>query len=167
MTSEAAAQALQRVLAAPHAAVYGYPVIGVALRSPAQVQQARQLEARHRFTRDQVMAQLAAHGVDPVPAEASYVPAQPVKGPADAQRWALALEDACASAYRYLLVAPLLTGPAARSASPSSATSAAASTAQAGLRRQALAGLTAAALAATEWRSLLSPSAPTAAFPGL
>ena len=36
---------LQRVLAAQHLAVYGYPVIGVQLRDPAEVDRARQLEA--------------------------------------------------------------------------------------------------------------------------
>ena len=176
-------QALQRVLAAQHAAVYGYPVIGVRLRDPRQVRLARQLEARHRHTRDELMAQLAARRVSPVPAEASYTPAQPVTGPADAQRWALDLEEACASAYRYLLVAPVLavqgrTGAdstasratasrATASGAPASAAPAPSAADQARLRRQALAGLTTAALTATEWRTLLSPSAPTAPFPGL
>ena len=183
-------QALQRVLAAQHAAVYGYPVIGVRLRDPRQVRLARQLEARHRHTRDELMAQLAARRVSPVPAEASYTAAQPVTEPADAQRWALDLEEACASAYRYLLVAPVLAvqgrtgagptasgatasgaGPTASGATASGATSSGApapsAADQARLRRQALAGLTTAALTATEWRTLLSPSAPTAPFPGL
>ena len=175
---DAVTLALQRVLATQHAAVYGYPVIGVRLRSPGQVRLARQLEARHRHTRDELMAQLAARRVSPVPAEASYTAAQPVTGPADAQRWALDLEEGCAGAYRYLLVAPVLavtggTGPGRTSAGPAtpgptaSAATALSAAEQASLRRQALAGLTAAALNATSWRSLLSPSAPTAPFPGL
>ena len=173
---DAVVRALQRVLAAQHAAVYSYPVIGVTLRSPGQVRLARQLEARHRQTRNELMAQLAARRVSPVPAEASYSAAQPVTGPADAQRWALDLEEDCASAYRYLLVAPVLAGtPVQGSTAGTTAatgTTAPAGTApsaaeQASLRRQALAGLTAAAVTATEWRALLSPSAPTTAFPGL
>jgi hypothetical protein len=177
---DAVVQALQRVLAAQHAAVYGYPVIGVALRSAGQIRLARQLEAQHRHTRDELMAQLAARQVTPVPAQASYRAAQPVTGPADAQRWALDLEEDCAGAYRYLLVAPMLTGPPrdGTSASPgasgprSSGASASGGTvpsaaSQAALRRQALAGLTTAASDATRWRSLLNPDAPTTAFPGI
>jgi hypothetical protein len=179
-------QALQQVLAAQHAAVYGYPVIGVKLRSPVQVRLARQLEASHRRTRDELMAQLAARRVSSVPAEASYAAAQPLTAPADAQRWALDLEEACARAYRYLLVAPVLavtgaTGSASSGSASSGATASTASTAsggtgsvappntseQASLRRQALAGLTTATLNATEWRRLLNPSAPTTPFPGL
>jgi Domain of unknown function (DUF4439) len=142
-------QALQHVLAAQHAAVYGYPVIGVHLRDPAQVRRARQLEADHRQVRDQLMDQLAGRGASPVAAEASYAAAEPVTGPAAAQRWAVQLEQDCAGAYRYLLVAT------------------AAVAGQRGLREQALTGLTTAAQQATEWRSLLTPAAPTVAFPGL
>ena len=159
---DAVVQALQRVLATQHAAVYGYPVIGVTLRSTGQIRLARQLEERHRHTRDELMAQLAGRRVTPVPAEASYVPARPVTGPADAQRWALDLEEGCAGAYRYLLVAPVLAG-----GGTASGATAPGPAEQAELRRQALTGLTTAALDATEWRSLLSPSTPTTPFPGL
>jgi hypothetical protein len=167
---DAVAQALQRVLAAQHAAVYSYPVIGVALRDSGQVRLARQLEDRHRQTRDELMAQLAARRVVPVPAEADYTPPQPVTGPADAQRWALELEQACAAAYRYLLVAPVLVARASDGKSADTGGSGAATLGageQAALRRQALAGLNTAALNATGWRSLLSPTTPTVAFPGL
>ncbi len=187
---DAVTQALQRVLAAQHAAVFGYPVIGVELRDPGQARLARQLEARHRQTRDELMAQLAARQVSPAPAEASYTPAQPVTAPADAQRWALELEQDCAAAYRYLLVAPVLAAASGTSSSAngsgtngSSSSGADGSGAdgsganggqqppkaseQASLRRQALTGLNTAALNATEWRSLLSPATPTVAFPGL
>jgi|GEM_PF-2556339 len=161
-------QALQRVLAAQHAAVYSYPVIGVALRDAGQVDRARQLEDRHRDTRDAVLAQLAARHAVPVPAEASYVPPQPVTGPADAQRWALELEQACAAAYRYLLVAPVLAAAAAPTGPAGDGSDAASAAAeQAALRRQALTGLNTAARDATGWRTLLSPTAPTVPFPGL
>ncbi|HEX8082437.1 MAG TPA: DUF4439 domain-containing protein [Jatrophihabitans sp.] len=184
---DAVVQALQRVLAAQHAAVFGYPVIGVELRDPGQARLARLLEARHRHTRDELMAQIAARRASPAPAEASYTPAQPVTAPADAQRWALELEQDCAAAYRYLLVAPVLaaaaglkpSGANGSSATGSNATGsngsgangsggpALSAAAHASLRRQALAGLNTAALNATEWRSLLSPATPTVAFPGL
>lgn len=180
---DAVLQALQRALAAQHAAVFGYPVIGVKLRDPGQVQLARELEARHRHIRDELMAQIAARRASPTPAEPSYTPPQPVTAPADAQRWALELEQDCAAAYRYLLVAPVLA--AASGARPNGAKStgsasnggaanggggggqAISAAEQASLRRQALTGLNTAALNATEWRSLLSPATPTAAFPGL
>jgi hypothetical protein len=158
-------QALQRVLAAQHAAIYSYPVIGMALPEPGQAQLARQLEAAHRHTRDELIAQLAALRVAPVSAEASYAPPRPVTGPADAQRWALELEQGCADAYRYLLVAPVLAvsardGKSAGGAAPGAAE-------QSALRRQALAGLSDAARTATGWRALLSPATPTVPFPGL
>ena len=189
---DAVVQALQRVLAAQHAAVFGYPVIGVELRDPGQARLARLLEARHRNTRDELMAQIAARRANPVPAEASYTPAQPVTAPPDAQRWALELEEDCAAAYRYLLVAPVLAAAAGQKPSGANGSSSNASNgsgpngsgpngsgangpggpalsaaAHASLRRQALAGLNTAALNATEWRSLLSPATPTVAFPGL
>jgi hypothetical protein len=166
----AVVQALQRVLAAQHAAVYSYPVVGVALRESGQVRLARQLETRHRHTRDELMAQLVARRATPVPAEASYTAPQPVTGPADAQRWALELEQACAGAYRYLLVAPVLATKAAAGKSTDAGGTggtALGAAEQVALRRQALTGLSDAALNATEWRSLLSPTAPTVAFPGL
>lgn len=171
---DAVAQALQRVLAAQHAAVFGYPVIGVKLREPGQVQLARSLQGHHRHAREELMAQLVARRATPAPAEASYAPAQPVTAPADAQRWALELERDCAAAYRYLLVAPVLasvprtSGSDTNGAGTNGAGRQALSAAeQAALRRQALAGLSTAALNATEWRSLLSPATPTVAFPGL
>jgi uncharacterized protein DUF4439 len=171
---DAVAQALQRVLAAQHAAVFGYPVIGVALRDPGQVQLARSLEGRHRQARDELMAQLAARRATPAPAEASYTPPQPVTAPADAQRWALELEQDCAAAYRYLLVAPVLAvapgangGGAKGSGANGGGRQPLSAAEQAAFRRQALTGLSTAALNATEWRSLLSPATPTVAFPGL
>ncbi|MDQ1742842.1 MAG: hypothetical protein QOE23_1181 [Pseudonocardiales bacterium] len=159
-------QALQRVLAAQHAAIYSYPVIGVALRQPGQVQLARQLEAQHRHTRDELIAQLATRRAVPVPAEAAYAPPQPVTGPADAQRWALELEQGCADAYRYLLVAPVLAARAA-AGTPGAGGAVLSAAEQSALQRQALAGLSGAARTATGWRTLLSPSAPTVPFPGL
>jgi len=163
---DAVTQALQRVLAAQHAAVYGYPVVGVTLRSAGQIRLARQLEARHRQTRDELMAQLATRRVAPVPAQPSYRAAQPLAGPADAQRWALELEEDCAGTYRYLLVAPVLAATMRTGTGPDGA-SAPGAAEQASLRRQALAGLSTAASTATQWRSLLSPSTPTTPFPGL
>ena len=161
-------QALQRVLAAEHAAVYSYPVIGVALEDRGQVQLARQLEADHRHTRDGLTAQLAGRRAQPVPAEASYRPPQPVAGPADAQRWAVELEQGCADAYRYLLVASVLAAQAAPSpAADGGGPPTLGPAEQAALRRQALTGLDTAALTATSWRILINPKVATVPFPGL
>jgi hypothetical protein len=165
-------QALQRVLAAQHAAIYSYPVIGVALRQAGQVELARQLEAQHRHTRDELIAQLAARRAAPVSAEPSYPAPQPVTGPADAQRWALELEQGCADAYRYLLVAPVLAvraagGKPVDGGGTGTGGVALGAAEQSALRRQALAGLSSAARTATGWRTLLSPAAPTVPFPGL
>ncbi|MDQ2838980.1 MAG: ferritin-like domain-containing protein [Actinomycetota bacterium] len=144
------AAGLQRVLAAQHACVYGYPLIGVTLTDAGQVEQARSLEATHRLSRDSLMAELVARKVVPVAADAQYRPAAPVTDAASAQRWALALESDCAAGYRYLLMATTqLTG------------------SQGTVRHEALTGLTSSALSALGWRSLLSPTGRTVPFPGI
>jgi len=140
--------AWQRVLSAQHAAIYGYGRLGVRLGDPDETSMARRLEAAHRVSRDSVAATLVALGQTPVAAATDYQPPQPVHDAASARRWALQLEHDCASAYRFLLAA--------------TATAAGQGTA----RRQAVAGLTGAATAATGWRALLTPAAPTVAFPG-
>jgi hypothetical protein len=147
--------ALQQVLAREHAAVYGYPLIGVRLAEQSQINRARDLEAAHRLTRDAISSQLVARHATPAAAEASYSAANPVTDPAGAQRWAVQLEADCAAGYRFLLAV--------------TATGAGQSTGTAGaiLRSQALAGLAAAAQQATRWRLLVDPGLPTVPFPGV
>ena len=150
MTAPAAsAAAWQQVLSAQHAAIYGYGQLGVRLGDPDETGMARRLEAAHRVSRDGVAATLVALGQTPVAAATGYQPPQPVHDAASARRWALQLEHDCASAYRFLLAAT------------------ATSTGQGAARQQAVAGLTSAATAATSWRALLTPTAPTIAFPGI
>lgn len=144
------ADALQLVLATEHAAVYGYPMVGVRLSDPAQVQRARDLEAAHRRVRDELMAQLARLAVTPVAAQPAYPQA------AAAVRSAVAIEEQCASAYRYLLTATVRAG-----------VSAGAGGGQQSVRIQAVTGLSAAAANATAWRSVVVPAKPTVALPGL
>lgn len=144
------ADALQRVLASQHAAVYGYPLIGVRLAVTGQLDRARELEAAHRLTRDALRAQLVARRLTPVAADPQYRPVAPVTDPAGGWAWAVQLEEACAAGYRYLLAATVQAGGS-----------------QLALRQQALAGLTDAAQNATGWRLLLSPVTPTVPFPGL
>jgi hypothetical protein len=142
--------ALQQVLRAQHAAVFGYSLIGVRLSERAQVASARTLQAAHRLTRDELMAQIAQRGATPDEAQASYAPTESVRDATSAQRWALQLEQDCAAGYRYLLAAAVSAGGQ-----------------QLEVRRQALAGLTSAAESATQWRALLTPVTPTVAFPGM
>lgn len=146
--------ALQSVLAAHHAAVFCYARIGTVLTDPAQVQKARELQATHRVLRDQVMAQLAAAGVAPVAAQASYPAPGPLRSPKDAQDWSLSLEQDCGRAYRYLLTAAATT---TGDASGLQATT---------IRGAALDQLVESATTALYWRSLLTPVTPTEAFPG-
>lgn len=141
--------ALQRLLAAEHAAVYAYSVIGVHLTDQSQAEQARTLQERHRSVRDEISAQIAARNATPQPAANSYSPDRPVTDPTSAQRWALSIEQDCAAGYRAQLSA---------SASDPDPTAE---------RAAALAGLTDSAKDALYWRRLLTPASPTAAFPGL
>jgi hypothetical protein len=138
--------ALQSVLAAQHAAVYAYAEVGVNLVEAAEIQQARDLQAAHRLLRDSVAAELVGLGATPVAAMASYQPpAKLVDAPA-AQRWALQLEQTGAAAYRYLLTA---------------------AAGQRSARTKALSGLVDAAQRSRYWRTLLTPTTPTEAFPGI
>lgn len=137
---------LQAVLAAQHTAVYAYAEIGVNLVRPAEIQQARDLQAAHRLLRDSVSAHLVALGVTPVAAMASYQPPAPLVGAPAAQRWALELEQAGAVAYRYLLTT---------------------AAGQISARAAALSGLVEAAQRSRYWRTLLTPTTPTEAFPGI
>ncbi len=146
---------LQQVLAAQHLAVYAYPLIGVLLTDDTQAGRARTLEADHRLVRDAVRAQLVARKASPVASATSYLPAKPVTDPASAQQWAVDVEQAGATAYRYLL------------ATTAQATGAQATGAPTALRQQATTGLSTAALAAGRWQRLLTPAASTVPFPGL
>jgi Domain of unknown function (DUF4439) len=140
---------LQRVLAAQHLAVYGYPVIGVHLPDQAEVDRARQLAAAHRMSRDAVAGQLVGRNASPVAGAANYPPPAPVTGRTTAIGWAIRIEESSAAAYRYLL------GSAVRAGGN-----------QASIRHQALAGLADAAEAAAYWRGLVNPGRPTVPFPG-
>jgi hypothetical protein len=140
--------AQQGVLAAAHAAIWAYPVIGVHLDDAGSTTARARLE-QHRAERDALMSQLAARGVTPAVSRPSYTPAEPVTDAISARRWALQLETDCAAAYRYLLTL-----------------SATAPDQPAGLRRTCLSGLTDAAQSGLGWRSALTPATPTVAFPG-
>ncbi|GAA1929907.1 DUF4439 domain-containing protein [Streptantibioticus ferralitis] len=129
--------AVQAALAAEHAAVYGYGVVG------ARVDDAHRADARaaydaHRAHRDALARTVHDLGTDPVPADAGYALPFPVTDPAAAVRLAAVLEDRVAGAYADLVRAG-----------------------HDDVRRDATAALRAAAVRAVRWRGS------GVAFPGL
>ncbi|MEV7419721.1 ferritin-like domain-containing protein [Streptomyces sp. NPDC089919] len=129
--------AAQAALAAEHAAVYGYGVVGARAAGDRQAQ-AREAYAAHHARRDALARTVRALGGAPRPAEAAYALPAPVRTPADAERLAALMEDRIAGAYSDLV--RVASGP---------------------LRREAAAELTRAAVRAARWRG------GGVAFPGL
>ena len=101
-TPAAETAALQEVLAATHAAVWGYGVVGAALPEASRAAVAADEQAA-RDRRDQLVALLATRGVDPVPAEAGYALPSPVLSAVDAAALAVTLQDGLASAWAWVL----------------------------------------------------------------
>jgi hypothetical protein len=95
-------RALQEALAAEHAAVYGYGVVG------GRIGSARRTEARaaydaHRARRDALTREVRDLGGQPVAANAAYALPFPVQDPATAVRLAARLEDRVAGVYADLV----------------------------------------------------------------
>jgi hypothetical protein len=97
-TGPTAVSALQGALAAEHAAVYGYGVIG-AMVSGATETLARADWLAHQEARDTLEAMLVKLGATPVAADPAYQLPFPVTGEASAVRLAAALEDGVTQAY--------------------------------------------------------------------
>ncbi|MGW2182271.1 ferritin-like domain-containing protein [Streptomyces sp. NPDC001732] len=130
-------KAAQAALAAEHAAVYGYGVLG------ARVAEKRRAEARaahhaHRARRDVLARTVRDLDGEPVAALAAYALPFPVADPAAAVRLAALLEDRVANVYSDLVRA-----------------------AEGPLRREAADALREAAVRAVRWRGSGVP------FPGL
>ncbi|MFF3330115.1 ferritin-like domain-containing protein [Streptomyces sp. NPDC002888] len=130
-------RALQAALAAEHAAVYGYGVVG------GRIQEGRRTEARaaydaHRARRDALVRALRDLGATPVAASAGYALPFAVPDSAAAVRLAAELEERVAGVYSDLVRA---TGDARR--------------------REAATALREAAVRAVRWRG------ESVAFPGL
>jgi hypothetical protein len=130
-------EALQAALAAEHAAVYGYGVVG------GRVRESRRTEARtahdaHRARRDALVRAVRDLGGRPVAAAAAYALPFPVPDSAAAVRFAAELEDRVAGVYSDLVRAS--TGER---------------------RREAAGALREAAVRAVRWRG------ESVAFPGL
>ncbi|MER5586996.1 ferritin-like domain-containing protein [Streptomyces asoensis] len=136
-TDDAEVTALQAALAAEHAAVYGYGVVG------GRIGEARRAEARsaydaHRARRDALARGVRDLGAEPVAASAGYALPFPVTDPVTAVGLAAELEERVAGVYSDLVRA-----------------------AGGARRREAAAALREAAVRAVRWRG------GSVAFPGL
>ncbi len=90
--------ALQAALAAEHAAVYGYGVVGAMLAGAGQAD-ARSAWLSHQEARDKLEAMLTRLGATPVAASAAYRLPFAITGAAAARRLAATLEDGVTRAY--------------------------------------------------------------------
>jgi hypothetical protein len=136
--------ALREALAAEHAAVWGYGVVGAALDASAQGL-ATASETAHRTIRDQVILLLAERGADPVDAQGGYALPFPVLSGTDATALAVVLEDGVASAWVRVLDQAV-----GRTT-----------------RELAVGALTATEVRAVGWRTTAGQTPATRAFPGL
>lgn len=136
--------ALSEALAAEHAAVWGYGVVGAALDAGAQAAAAKS-EVAHRDVRDQVVTLLAGRGVDPVDAEGAYALPFPVLSATDAAALAVVLEDGVAAAWVRVLDQSV----------------------ERSTRELAVGALSGAEVRAVAWRTAAGQTPTTNAFPGL
>jgi hypothetical protein len=106
----AAIRALQSALAAEHAAVYGYGVVGAYLTGGSQATATADWVA-HQNARDELEAMLLSSGAQPGPAAVAYQLPIRVRTGGEAVSLAVILEDRIATAYLGLVA---LTVPALR-----------------------------------------------------
>ncbi|MCX4697546.1 ferritin-like domain-containing protein [Streptomyces sp. NBC_01352] len=130
-------KALQAALAAEHAAVYGYGVVGGRIRGGRRTEAKAAYDA-HRARRDALAREVRDAGGTPVAAAAAYALPFPVPDSAAAVRLAAELEDRLAGVYSDLVRA-----------------------AEGGRRGTAAEALREAAVRAVRWRG------ESVAFPGL
>lgn len=98
--------ALQRVLASEHAAVWVLGSVGAATSMSATPELFERLTGAHeshRARRDRLAAVLLAQGVEPVQGEAAYVVPEDLSSPAAAARAAVRVERASATAWAFLV----------------------------------------------------------------
>lgn len=95
-------QALQAALAAEHAAVYGYGVVGGRIRRERRADAQTAYDA-HRARRDALVREVRDMGGRPVAAAAGYALPFPVPDSAAAVRFAAELEDRVAGVYSDLV----------------------------------------------------------------
>lgn len=95
---------LQEVLAAEHAAVYGYGALGARLDGPLR-REALAAFDHHRARRDRLRTMVADRGQRPVESSASYVLPTALAGQASAVRLAGELEERVGVAFGVLVAA--------------------------------------------------------------
>ena len=95
---------LQEVLAAEHAAVYGYGALGARLSGPLRREALAGLD-HHRARRDRLRAMVTDRGQRPVESSASYLLPAGLTSPAAAVRLAAELEERVAVAFGILVAA--------------------------------------------------------------
>ncbi len=95
-------EAFSAALAAEHAAIFGYGVVGAYLVGPAEAA-ARAAEADHRDRRDVVSLRIAATNATPIPAAPAYTLPFPVTDAPSAMKFAAVLEEGAAGAWREAL----------------------------------------------------------------
>ena len=101
----AAAAALQAALAAEHAAIYGYGIVGAQLGGAARTAATRDWTL-HQVARDTLTAMITGLGATPVAASAAYDLPFAVHGAAAARSLAAVLEDGVTRAYLGLVALP-------------------------------------------------------------
>ena len=100
--------ALQQTLAAEHAAVYVFGVLGgraAGLTAPALRTAISTAYAVHVGRRDDLTATITSAGVEPVPAEVAYRVNRHLATPAQVASEALRVERACLTSYGVLVAA--------------------------------------------------------------
>lgn len=135
--------ALNGALAASHAAVWGYGVVGAALGAGAPP--AAAAEEAHRNLRDRVRALLVDREAEPVGAQGGYALPFPVLSEVDAAALAVVLEDGVAAAWVRVLD----------------------QAAERSTRELAVTALGDAEVRAVQWRAAAGQTPVTSAFPGL
>jgi hypothetical protein len=139
----AAAGSVQKALGAEHAAIWTYTLVSAFL--PASFNAAlSDGVTSHRARRDATERALTAGGATPKPAEAAYVPPQPVTDQASSLAVLALAESDATVAWRSVLE----------------------NTDDADLRKSALEYLTASAVRATRWRKAAGTNPATPAMPG-
>jgi Domain of unknown function (DUF4439) len=134
--------ALAAALAAEHAAIFGYGVVGARLDAATQVA-ARDAETAHRNRRDALLLMLTAASARPPAAAPAYALPFPVPDRDSAVKLAIALEEGTARAWRQAVGAT-----------------------SGDERKLALDALTDCAVRATRWKTAAGLSPTIVAFPG-
>jgi ferritin-like protein len=134
--------ALAAALAAEHAAIFGYGIVGARL-DPATQGAAREAEAIHRGRRDTLVVRITAASATPPASAAAYALPFPVTDRDSALKLAVALEEGAAKAWRQTVGAT-----------------------SGDERRLAVDALMDCAVRATRWRATAGITPTTVPFPG-